>query len=237
MERSIEFNNAGVSCVEEGDHKAAWDLFKGALELKLAAERTSMNGGGDGPKQELPKNKYIEKAEAQYAKRKSHPKSLDHSPRSVTYLQDNCHPQRQELSRRQMEWAPDVLDSPFLFTHAMRLERDTDMSTRKQSATIIFNLAIVDHLKNRLSEQAVSLYELAMTLLAGDVVDLLGISLMNNMGVWCYENGDMDGAMACMAHLAGFMVSCSSIDQAQKDGIQSNIIWLTYPPSPASPAA
>ena len=111
------------------------------------------------------------------------------------------------------------------------------MSTRKQSATIIFNLAIVDHLKNRLSEQAVSLYELAMTLLAGDVVDLLGISLMNNMGVWCYENGDMDGAMACMAHLAGFMVSCSSIDQAQKDGIQSNIIWLTYPPSPASPAA
>jgi hypothetical protein len=48
----------------------------------------------------------------------------------------------------------------------------------------------------------------------------------------------MDGAVACMGHLESFLGSCSStIDQDQKNGLQSNILWLTNPPFAASPAA
>ena len=128
--------------------------------------------------------------------------------------------------------------SPYLFSHPMRIIPRPDSTTRRESATIIFNLALVEHLKNRHSSQAVALYELAMTLLTGDSVDLLGLSLMNNIGVWCYENGDNDGALACMAHIANFIGSCGSfITPEQKDGLQSNILWLMNPPFAASPAA
>jgi hypothetical protein len=132
----------------------------------------------------------------------------------------------------------DDMYSPFLFRHPMRLDPNFQIPTRKESATVIFNLALVDHLKNRCSEQAVQLYELAMTLLTGDVVDALGIALMNNIGVWCYENGDMDGTRTCMGHLATFLASCGyNMDDDQRDGLQSNILWLTNPPFAASPAA
>ena len=130
------------------------------------------------------------------------------------------------------------LYSPYLFREPMMLSYGSEMNTRKESATIIFNLALVDHLKNPCSEQAVQLYELAMTLLTGDVVDLLGIALMNNIGVWCHENGDMDGTVTCMGHLASFLGSCgSSMNRSQKEGLQSNILWLTNPSFAASPAA
>ena len=132
----------------------------------------------------------------------------------------------------------EFLYSPYLYCHPIRLQEDADSSSRRESATIIFNLALVDHMKHRCSEQAVALYELAMTLMTGDTVDILGIALVNNIGVWCYETGDIDGALTCMVHLSSFLSAGSAllVDQEEKEGLNSNILWLTQPPF-ASPAA
>jgi hypothetical protein len=238
MERSFEFNNAGVDCIEAGYHKVAWDLFKGALEVKLAVERSGLENHENLLDSRSNSNSYIQKAEAHLLNLDAYLSHQGHNPNMLlppAVSSSQISPRRRQPSG---DVASDSLYTPFLFSKPLRLETNPDLSTRRESATIIFNLALVDHLKNHCSEQAVALYELAMTLVTGDVVDILGIALINNIGVWCYENGDMDGALACMGHLANFIGSCHSfIDAEEKVGLQSNILWLMNPPFTASPAA
>jgi hypothetical protein len=250
MSRSIQYNNAGVACTEAGYHKVAWELFKGALELRLAMERNGSNLNDDEFILAVQKdNAYIQKAELHLRNITNYIKTIASSSpitacgadsdgdgnSSSTFMSQSL------ISARQSPTHADVMDdsySPFIFRRPMRLSPDLQVPTRKESATVIFNLALVDHLKNRCSEQAVQLYELAMTLLTGDIVDTLGIALMNNIGVWCYENGDTDGTMTCMGHLSNFLSSCSaSMNEEQRDGLRANILWLTNPPFAASPAA
>jgi len=255
MRRSIEYNNAGVACTEAGYHKVAWELFKGALELRLAMERgdKSMNDitHDEDVLTAFRDNAYIQRAEdhfrniTKYVRTIPSSSSLSRKPMdsgdsgrvNASFTYNTTQPQNSNQSPFQIDLMDDIY-SPFLFRRPMRLSPDDDVPTRKESATVIFNLALVDHIKNRCSEQAVQLYELAMTLLTGDVVDELGIALMNNIGVWCYENGDMDGTMTCMGHLSTFLGSCgSAVNQEQRDGLQANILWLSHPPFAASPAA
>lgn len=255
MRRSIEYNNAGVACTEAGHHKVAWELFKGALELRLAMERTGMNtsalsSNGDDTFATFDGNAYIQRAEHHLRNITNYVKTVSSSCPPPKPMQggdfdrvnlSSAYGMTESLIRSQSPIRMDLMEgmySPFLFRRPMRLSPDDDIPTRKESATVIFNLALVDHLKDRCSEQAVQLYELAMTLLTGDVVDALGIALMNNIGVWCYENGDMDGTMSCMGHLSTFVGSCTSaVDHEQREGLQANIMWLTNPPFAASPAA
>jgi hypothetical protein len=235
MERSIELNNAGVDCIAAGHFKIAWDLFKGALEIKLAYERSGIAGADDGSSAS---NSYIIKAESHYTNLDAYVPPALREANATTQSETSSLSCSGMSTRRTRLEDSEPISSPFLFSHPMRIVPRPDITTRRESATIIFNLALVDHLKNRHSSQAVALYELAMTLLTGDNVDLLGLSLMNNIGVWCFENGDHDGALACMAHLANFIGSCGSfITPEQKDGLQSNILWLMNPPFAASPAA
>jgi len=252
MSRSIQYNNAGVACTDAGYHKIAWELFKGALELRLAMERSGSVMNDDEFVLAVQKdNAYIQKAETHLRNItnyiKTIPSSLPMTPEcdadsdAVRNAPFTSMAQSSGAQVRQSPMECHLTDddfSPFLFRRPMRLSPDIKVPTRKESATVIFNLALVDHLKNRYSEQAVQLYELAMTLLTGDIVDALGIALMNNIGVWCFENGDMDGTLTCMGHLSNFLSSCgSSISQEQRDGLHANILWLTNPPFAASPAA
>jgi hypothetical protein len=229
-ERSIEFNNAGVECIEAGNLRMAWDFFKGALEVKLSLERTTV----PVPKNQEPEtNTYIEQAETHLSNLK-----LVESQHPEAALPHGIAPCAQSRQAWESFSSDPSLYPPFLFTDPIRLGTNPEISPRKESACIIFNLALVDHLKNRCSEQAVALYELAMSLLTGDNVDFLGIALMNNIGVWCYENGDLDGSLKCMGHLSNFVGACDSeMREDQKDGLQSNILWLAIPPCAASPAA
>jgi len=259
MSRSIQYNNAGVAFTEAGRHREAWELFKGALELKLAMERYGSEVQDDDEFVAVIQkdNAYIQRAEYHFrtmmtcqGNRSSVP-TVQQQHSTVTRINPDTdtvyNPSSTYYSMSQSQFGThssvhaDLMDdmySPFLFRHPMRLDPNLAIPTRKESATVIFNLALVDHLKNRCSEQAVQLYELAMTLLTGDVVDALGIALMNNIGVWCYENGDLDGTRTCMGHLATFLASCGyNMDDDQRDGLQSNILWLTNPPFAASPAA
>eukprot|EP00529_Nitzschia_sp_RCC80_P022340 CAMPEP_0113452694 /NCGR_PEP_ID=MMETSP0014_2-20120614/6977_1 /TAXON_ID=2857 /ORGANISM="Nitzschia sp." /LENGTH=481 /DNA_ID=CAMNT_0000344071 /DNA_START=435 /DNA_END=1880 /DNA_ORIENTATION=+ /assembly_acc=CAM_ASM_000159 len=108
--------------------------------------------------------------------------------------------------------------TPRLLMKPLLLEAPSDdllvqaVRSGMESATIIFNLALLDHLNYTGSEQAIALYELAMSLVrTGSVsnneffVDPLSISLLNNLAVWSYENGDIDGAQACMFKLVSIL--------------------------------
>lgn len=251
MSRSIQYNNAGVALTEAGRHKVAWELFKGALELKLAVERygSDMRDDDDFVAVMQKDNRYIQRAEYHLQNITNYIKTVPSSQLIPSFDRDtdrvhnpsSTYSISQSPNSRHSTMPTDLMDdmyAPFLFRRPIILDPNVEIPTRKESATVIFNLALVDHLKNRCSEQAVQLYELAMTLLTGDIVDALGIALMNNIGVWCYENGDMDGTRTCMGHLATFLSSCgSAMDEEQRDGLQSNILWLTNPPFTASPAA
>jgi hypothetical protein len=249
MSRSIQYNNAGVACTEAGYHKVAWELFKGALELRLAMERDGSNLNDAEFVLEVQKeNAYIQKAELHLRNITDYIKTIP-SPSPIMecdadsdgFRNTSSTSTSQSRSLMQSPMKTGMMEesySPFLFRGPVRLSPHIQVPTRQESATVIFNLALVDHLKNRCSEQAVQLYELAMTLLTGDIVNALGIALMNNIGVWCYENGDTDGTMTCMGHLSTFLCSCStSINEEQQDGLRANILWLTNPPFAASPAA
>jgi hypothetical protein len=257
MERSIRFNNAGVDCLNAGQDKIAWDFFKGALEVKLAVERsdtgTQNQAEGSSPLAMDPAgNSYVQKAAEHYHNLTSYHSSegelLPAPPAgaeafaaavAVTDISSTQTPATRQESPKVEVSCCGSFYSPFLYSHPMKLRQESAISTRRESATIIFNLALVDHMKNRCSEQAVALYELAMTLLTGDTVDTLGIALVNNIGVWCYENGDVDGALTCMGHLATFINACKEPDIAmeEREALLSNILWLLNPPFAASPAA
>eukprot|EP00980_Cylindrotheca_fusiformis_P007575 scaffold1580_cov116-Cylindrotheca_fusiformis.AAC.10 len=223
-QRSIEYNNAGVDCIEAGQHRMAWDLFKGALEVKLSLELVESKATGNG---------YIEKAEKHFISLKSRMYSCESSDAGLSAST------RSQSSATWESFNSDPsLYSPFLFTDPIRLDAHPRFSAKRESAAIIFNLALADHLKSRRSEQAVALYELAMTLLTGTTVDFLGIALMNNIGVWCYDNGDTNGSINCMAHLSCFITAMDcEMTPEQIEGVQTNILWLANPPFPASPAA
>jgi hypothetical protein len=236
MERAIKFNNAGVDCIEAGHDRVAWDLFKGALEVKLAVERGEKQGISDECLLDTMDNSYVNKA-AEHLLNLNPYLAADVMAPTITPP-----PSTDSTTSRyqQVEHAPPSSSFylPYLYCHPIRLQEDACFSSRRESATIIYNLALVDHMKHRCSEQAVALYELAMTLLTGDTVDILGIALVNNIGVWCYEKGDIDGALTCMCHLSSFLNSGSAlVDPEEKEGLNSNILWLTHPPFAASPAA
>jgi len=233
-QRSIDFNNAGVRCVETGKHRIAWDLFKGALEVKLAIQG---NGVGDSDIRSYREhNSYIVRAETHLSNLKSFHRTCQFAPEEGPAIVTS--PRLQSIETWEKFSTDSSLYAPFLFTDPIRLGVDRNLTTRRESAAIIFNLALTEHLKTRCSEQAISLYELSMTLVSGDSVDMLGISLMNNIGVWCYENGDMVGCARCMSHLVSFTGALSlELEQEQRDGVQSNILWLAHPPCTTSPAA
>lgn len=68
---------------------------------------------------------------------------------------------------------------------------------------ILFNLALAHHTKDRASMKAYSIYQIAITLLSAlpppsDSQSLmLHIAILNNCGVWCFENNEFSFMAMC----------------------------------------
>jgi len=232
LDKAIAFNNTGVSCLRASQPQVAWDLFKGALEVKLAIERSSDAGTtSDSNLSET----YVRRAEY-------------HLSRIQQYVSQSTELYERATTRKHpppMEAIREAFYEPYLCATPFRIENSMSTSTatsseafsRTASATIIFNLALVDHLYNPSSKQAASLYELATSLLVGGEIDNLGIALINNIGVYYFENGDMNAAQRCMEHLSKIMPSCDCFEEGELRGLQTNIRWMLNPPFTVSPAA
>jgi hypothetical protein len=247
LNKVIEFNNFGVLCFRAGLHRESWDLFKGALELNKhgSQEHHEVANGGDtsnksneGSKRVDP-SLYILRAETRLSSIKAlvassaspvSVESLDDArlqsllvPRSpppstiITHAEDDG-------TIKLLTSGPVMYASPFTVSTSLPVPTTcTVRFARTVSATIIFNLALINdlhssnhvHLSNsnlgaspfRLAasvpQQAFCLYKLAATLLSGDetACSTLGMAVINNMGVWCYHHGDICAAQRCMEHL------------------------------------
>lgn len=75
------------------------------------------------------------------------------------------------------------------------------------SLTMIFNLALMYHMKDHSSMKAHGLYQIAMTLQSALPTPtdseslLLQVAVLNNYGVWCFHNHEYASMMACFEEM------------------------------------
>jgi hypothetical protein len=245
-ETARAFNNAGVSFLEAGHGAVAWDLFKGALEVNLASERSR----GQQASHFGESDTYIRKAESHMQNLENY-SFINATNTATDSLLFEYPSMRGEGILVPLDSSTGCFFKPYISCRPFRIadepsnagpsralasEEDRTMSAT-EITTIIFNLALFDHLHRRTSNQAISLYELATTLMVGEDLCSLAVALINNIGVWCYDSGDIFGALRCMDHLSQILDGCDSLDERERGRLVSNIQRMLIPPSSASPAA
>ena len=252
-DRSATFNNAGVRMMDVGNQYVALELFRGALESKLSFERNQRPQGTEGGIVQRcvtpdPPD-CINRAE-------------DHLANLNTYL-SQAHPvenqSSQDLLILQLQnganVVADTMSVPLQsrgydpYIHMTPFEIPVEpVSTQITSSVIVFNLGLVHHALSRTSPKTAAFYEISAALLASmpETPDtaLLRVALLNNFGVWCFENGDGESMRSCMEHLSIAIEgdneessNCPIIDSIVKQGVRSNIQWLLTPLNGGSPAA
>ena len=133
------------------------------------------------------------------------------------------------------EYVPYLYLIPFSIklAHSLSLESTTDvistctpdeetlvsMESTISSAMMMFNLALAHQTMDRTSHKAYLIYQLALTLLSAlpPPIDspslLLHVAVLNNYGVWCYENLEYSSSVTCFVELMDMLdESCSDDD-------------------------
>jgi hypothetical protein len=147
---------------------------------------------------------------------------------------------------------------PYLYTQPFAIPEDDEnffdstsmRTTQTVSGQIVFNLGLIHQMVSRASTKAASFYEIAATLLSSvpeeedddEKVILIRLVLLNNFGVWCFENGEGESMLACFEQIMETLNSLSetarsTIDPAVRRGIQSNIQAFVTPMNGVSLAA
>ena len=122
--------------------------------------------------------------------------------------------------------------------------------TQSISCRIVFNLGLIHQTLCRTSCKVASFYEIAATLLSSlpaEFVDsremaamtvLLRIAILNNFGVWCYENGEGESMMNSFEQLVDTLEEDQElIDPSVVQGVRANIEAFLIPNNGASLAA
>jgi hypothetical protein len=233
MDRSLVFNNAGARALSHGHKAVALELFRGALETKLAFERQNPPGGT------------------------THTEPVERciTPECVLRAESHLSHMDEYSTQNEVEELTPVLDSvddaiipfadrgydPYVYALPFQLP-SASASTQLTSAIIVFNLGLVHQIASRTSAKAAAFYEIAAALLASEAPSpesvVLRVAMLNNFGVWSYENGDGESLRTCMEHLSNVLQQARpSLDQQVEDSIKRNIDWLLTPPNGGSPAA
>lgn len=248
------FNNAAVSIVlsDTGNECFALELFLGALESKLSYECT-----------QLP----VDSLETEQDERESSLHHLGVRPsrpgcvlRAETLFQnlETCLQPRPTCAE-EVQQDNGGIDSaitvpqhcrgydPYIYKTPMSIP-DHLVSTHFTSSAIVYNLALIHQMFNRESQAAAQFYEISATLLIGSGTDdqtpessLLRMALLNNFGVWCFENSDGEVMRTCMEEMAIAMDDPSQkriqLEENVRQGFRENIRWLLTPLNGGSPAA
>lgn len=236
MDCTIVFNNAGVLVFSRGHKAAALDLFRGALETKLLYER---------------RQQAAEQRRTNVTPAPGRCVTPDCVLRAAEHLSNIA-----LFASQANESDPALEDgitepvvpyesrdfNPYIIARPFELPLDRQASTQLASAVIVFNLGLVHHAASRTSAKAASFYEISAALLASEPIlpesALLRVAIMNNFGVWCYDNGDGESLRTCMEHLMTVLKhSDHYLDPTVGAHVQTNIDWLLTPPNGGSPAA
>jgi hypothetical protein len=246
MDRSYLYNNAGVRMMGSGNIVVALDLFRGALESKLSYERAQHNGNALLAAIPLPIQRCVTPDLSEMLCDLSDDSDNDVAM-SVSAMEDNEATSRFLVlqgtsigtSTPNRADAAEVVGqeySPFFFQSPFELAVEPHLSsTELTSSTIVFNLGLVHHHQNRNSPRAAAFYEISAALLANepDSMDsvLLKIALLNNFGIWCFENGDSESLRTCMDHLATVVENCAfRLNPTIAQGVRANVAWIMMQP-------
>lgn len=234
MDRSLVFNNAGALVLHNGHSRVALELFRAALESKLAYERAHPP---DAPMASDPVDRCV--TPECVVRAEGHLTNMECYSSEVDPTQPNP-----ALEDGIIEPAVPLASLgflPFLYLQPFRLP-SSGTSSQLTSSIIVFNLGLVHHHASRTSAKAAAFYEIAAALLGGEPPSrdsaVLRLALMNNFGVWCYENGDGESLGTCVEHLSSLLQHARPmLDAGIHESITNNIKWLLTPPNGGSPAA
>jgi hypothetical protein len=122
--------------------------------------------------------------------------------------------------------------------------------TQSISCRIVFNLGLIHQTLCRTSCKVASFYEIAATLLSSLPAEfvcssemaamtvLLRIAILNNFGVWCYENGEGESMMNSFEQLVDTLEEDQDLlDPSVLLGVRANIEAFLIPNNGASLAA
>ena len=243
-----------------GNGQIALDLFRGALEAKLQYERSIRPSRGavvqDNnplfPIQRCVTPDCVSTAESHLSQMSSNATDAEAedgiSPTSGPSQDQDIQRFTSAMTGEGPEQSGTVVPEesrgycPYFYRTPFDLSDTSRTSTELTSAIIVFNLGLVHHHEWRNSPKAAAFYEISAALLSSEPDTeqsvLLKIALLNNFGIWCYENGDGESLRTCMEHLST-VVENSSIPLAPEiaEGVRRNVQWLLTPPNGGSPAA
>jgi hypothetical protein len=247
-DRSAIYNNAGVRVLlaDVGNHVAALELFGGALEAKRTTELTQ--GAPEGPTRPRPPLDCVRRAEVHLQSLSSYlTASASQQALSVGELREILPQHGSTNAGSDMIIVP--LSSrgydPYLYKIPFNIADDQQESPLLSSSAIVFNMGLVHQMISRTAPKTADFYAIAASILSippllSDTL-LIRIALLNNLGVWCFENGEGDSMRTCMEQLS--MVTseeeadATAIDASVLAGARSNIQWLLTPLNGGSPAA
>ena len=235
--RTIQYNNAGVQCLEVGHLDVARDLFRVALEVKLVIDRASGTAGGPtailtGLEPVQPSEEAAQDASecilrAEYCLRhlskytdRSNDRMVVDMPVSLCLASIAPNQPAAPLSEETIALANrDSSSSELaLYDRAFAMRTDRGDSEQYIGAINIFNMALMHHLQDRSSDKARAFYQVAFALLSiesgemgfsppNSVSMLLRSAILNNLGVWNHNNGNPVAALESFAHLASLLMA------------------------------
>jgi hypothetical protein len=257
---SSAYNNAGTRIMETrgGNRAVALELFRAALECMRLTERQELAAMANDLEDPVPEedddltvsasedclrraDMILRDLDSFLVPGQDQPSAEGGSASFTTPLQDSPsnHINALIVPIRSRGYDPYVYARPFCFS------TDTLVLPHIRSGMIVFNLGLAHQAINRESLLASNFYELSASMVSSmpltlDTV-LLRLALLNNLGVWSFENGDGESMCTCMEHMEVLVETArdigSRMDPAVFNGIRENIQELLAPSHGGSPAA
>jgi hypothetical protein len=149
-------------------------------------------------------------------------------------------------------YEPYLYRIPFLLpgNEVTSASQEVTEAAQSISCRIVFNLGLIHQTVCRTSCKVASFYEIAATLLSSlpsefadssdmaAITVLLRIAILNNFGVWCYENGEGESMMNSFEQLVDTLDEDQDlIDPSVLRGVRANIQAFLTPNNGASLAA
>jgi hypothetical protein len=258
---SSAYNNAGARIMETrgGNRAVALELFRAALECMRLTERQELAAMANDLLQDpIPEDDddqtvsasedclrradmIMRDLDSYLVPGQDQPSAERESASFAAPLQDSTssHINAIILPIRSRGYDPYVYARPFCFS------TDNLVLPHIRSGMIVFNLGLAHQVMNTASLLASNFYELSASMVSSmpltlDTI-LLRLALLNNLGVWSFENGDGESMCTCMEHMDVLVETArgigSRLDPAVFNGMRDNIHELLAPSHGGSPAA
>lgn len=236
--RTIHYNNAGVQCFEAGHVDAARDLFRAALQSKIANTRAFAAVGGVRTTAahgrsaiELPPITQTREASESMLYANYHLANLQQYlqlppgpiliPQSSISIAPNYSASRVSDETIALANRDSSSSEPALYDRTFSMQRGRGESDEWFGAANIFNLGLLHHLQDPASDKAKVFYQVALALLTMESGEtgippssaysvLLRSAILNNLGVWYHDNDHIAVAQDSFSRLNALLTATAT---------------------------